>query len=160
MRIYTRIPLEERFWDKVNKSGPFGCWIWTGVTTGDGYGQIYDNGKMFCAHRVAFELTNGIIPKRMCIDHICHNPACVNPTHLRLATVSDNNHNSIIPKTNTSGFKGVFWHTQYSKWQAQIRCNGKRIYLGRFDSPEDAYTAYCEAAKRLHGDFANFGGVA
>lgn len=34
---------------------------------------------------------------------------------------------------------------------------GKKIHLGLFESPSEAHLAYCEAAKKLHGEFANFG---
>lgn len=30
---------EERFWEKVNKDGPNGCWVWTAGTT-RGYGAF------------------------------------------------------------------------------------------------------------------------
>jgi hypothetical protein len=43
------------------------------------------------------------------------------------------------------------------KWRACIYINGKRKHLGCFNNKDDAFAAYCEAAKELHGEFANFG---
>lgn len=43
--------------------------------------------------------------------------------------------------------KGWHWHSRLKCWQALIRVNGKRRYLGKFDSEHDARSAY-EAAKR------------
>lgn len=43
------------------------------------------------------------------------------------------------------------------RWRAEIFFEGKRKSLGRFKSPDEAYAAYCKAAKELHGEFANFG---
>ena len=57
-------------------------------------------------------------------------------------------------KNNTSGYKGVCWHKGTGKWVVRITYNLKRISLGYFDAPEEAYKAYCEAAVRLHGEFA------
>jgi hypothetical protein len=40
------------------------------------------------------------------------------------------------------------------KWEARIMAFGQLHYLGYYEAPEEAHTAYCEAALRLHGDFA------
>ncbi len=46
--------------------------------------------------------------------------------------------------------------SHYGKWKATIGHKRRKIYLGRFDTPELAYAAYCAAAKELHGEFACF----
>jgi hypothetical protein len=40
-------------------------------------------------------------------------------------------------------------------WQATIKHDNKVHYLGCFHTKEEAHDAYCEAAKRFHGSFAN-----
>lgn len=59
------------------------------------------------------------------------------------------------PPAVTSKFRGVCWHRQYRKWQAQIKIDGKQTWLGRFTVEADAAHAYDTAAREHFGDFAS-----
>lgn len=84
---FSRLPFEERFWNKVKKTKT--CWIWK-ATISCGYGQLGGNGNRKLAHRVSYEMTYGKIPKGMLILHQCDNKSCVNPSHLKTGTYSQN----------------------------------------------------------------------
>jgi hypothetical protein len=82
-------------------------------------------------------------------DHINRNTLDNRRKNLRVVSRSGNNLNSKIPKNNSSGYKGV--QLVGNRWRAAIGYKGGRKYLGRFDNAEEAYQAYVEAAKDLHG---------
>lgn len=82
---------ETRFWNFVDKTGPDGCWLWTGGNN-RGYGLFWLGGQptQVYAHRFAYELCVGPIPAGLEIDHLCFVRSCVNPDHLEAVTTSVN----------------------------------------------------------------------
>lgn len=81
----------EKFWHYVDKSaGPAACWPWTYTKSARGYGVLYIGKKQKGAHRIAYQLTNGAIPRGLFVCHSCDNPICCNPAHLWLGTSSEN----------------------------------------------------------------------
>ena len=83
-----KVSVEDRFWEKVDKSGD--CWLWTASTKDGQYGCFWMNGRSTFAHRTAWEIHNGPIPDGILVCHTCDTPLCVRPAHLWLGTNADN----------------------------------------------------------------------
>ncbi len=92
-----------RFWSYVNMAGPVcshrpelgPCWLWTGGQRGKGYGAFNAEKpggryRMVNAHRYAYELTAGVVPVGLVLDHLCENGMCVNPAHLEAVSNGEN----------------------------------------------------------------------
>lgn len=82
----------ERHADKIEYGAPSGCWLWTASTRGKGYGTVWVRGKKRYAHREAYEAVHGAgSANGLIVRHRCDTPLCVNPAHLVIGTVADNN---------------------------------------------------------------------
>ena len=75
-------------------------------------------------------------------------------SNLRVATHQQNMRNRGPNRNGTSGFKGVTWNRSRSKWQTAINIDRRLVFIGRFDSAEEAARAYNAAALEHHGEFA------
>jgi hypothetical protein len=54
----------------------------------------------------------------------------------------------------SSRYKGVHWHREHRKWEAQITYRGRLIHIGYYDYETDAAIAYDDMAVELFGEFA------
>lgn len=79
----------KRFWIYVDKKEKDECWEWTGCKMHEGYGVTGYKGKSLRAHRVSWMIANGKEPSQS-ILHKCNNRGCVNPSHLRDGTHTEN----------------------------------------------------------------------
>ena len=125
-----------------------------GSNTSDGYIQIMLFKKNYKAHRLAWAMHYGIWPTDR-IDHIDPRNKLDNRiVNLREATASENAKNKRMPINNTSGYIGV--GKRGDKWYAYIKVDDKQIYLGTFDTKDEAIQARKQAEK-LYGFHENHG---
>lgn len=128
------------------------CLTWLGSKTRLGYGQMSYRNKLESVHRVAWIVANGPIPSGMEVDHTCHNRACVNIDHLRLAEHYQNGR-------NLSGA-----HSRSKSGVRNVRAIGNRYavtvgktYIGRFDTLEAAASAAEKERASQYGEFSGRG---
>jgi len=126
---------------------------------GNGYARakwVDENGNIqnILLHQAVAQLSGKIVQPWEEIDHKDGDKLNCLDNNLRVCTPAQNQRNKKIQNNNTSGDKGVTWSKKARKWQAQITVNGDVIFLGYFDTKEDAARAYNAAAIIHHGEFA------
>jgi hypothetical protein len=117
------------------------------------YFRVGINGRKYHIHRIVYALTHGVDPSGKSLDHIDGDGLNNNPINLRLATQAENGRNRGKNQNNTSGRKGVYWHSQKNKWASRIKVDGRNLYLGIFCDIESASAAYEAAAREHFGEF-------
>lgn len=85
-----------------------GCWPWRGAVNQDGYGTLWAEGGKRTAHRLAWRYAFGPIPDGLCVCHACDNKLCVRPTHLYIATSSQNSKDAAAHHLYASGDRHPF----------------------------------------------------
>jgi len=99
---------QERFWNRIEKLET-GCWEWQAFRNRKGYGQMSLQGRLILAHRFSFYIHNGHLSSELFVMHICDNPPCCNPAHLRLGTNKENMQDAAqkgrMPKGNSHPFR-------------------------------------------------------
>ena len=123
----------------------------------DGYSVIAYGKSHLMIHRVVWTMFNRQMVKGEDIDHINGNRGDNRIENLRLCSRADNLKNAQRRKDNTSGIKGIGFHALSKKWRARISIDGKQIYLGLFNSLEEAECAIVKVRAKAHGKFANHG---
>ena len=120
----------DRVLNRVERIPFSGCWVFTGAINHFGYGIVglQNSKKIDRTHRVAYRHFKGEIPTGLVIDHICRNPACVNPRHLQAISQSDNIKRSLLVKMRGArthckhGHEFTPENTKYVKGQRGRRC--------------------------------------
>ena len=111
-----------------------------------GYRMIGLFGVRIYAHRLAWMIVNGDLGDKQ-IDHINGDRLDNRISNLRLVSVAQNMQNLKKSTKNTTGFKGVSFYKAYNKFCAEPKVDGKKYFLGYFDTPEEAHNAY--VAKKI-----------
>lgn len=67
-----------------------GCWVWQGTKNKEGYGRVKYRGRLWLAHRLSCIILDKNPLIGDVLDHMCNNPPCINPDHLRDTTQREN----------------------------------------------------------------------
>ena len=121
-----------------------------------GYLIIRINGIGYMAHRLAYLYMTGSFPIER-TDHKDLDKTNNRWNNIREATSSENVFNISTPCNNTSGYKGVYYDKNHSRWVAQGAINNKQIYIGSSKDIEVAKEIRRTWAKEHHGEFYNEG---
>lgn len=109
----------------------------------------------FKVHRIVFSLFHQrLASPDFVVDHIDGNTINNDPMNLREITKAQNNRNSGIRKDNFIGIRGVCPSGHTKPWSAYISINGKKTFLGEFQTIEEASSAYKEADLKYSGGFS------
>ena len=141
------------FWKVAPKQSKVRVGDVAGSLKSSGYIRVQYKGQLLSIHRVAWALHYGKWPSAF-IDHKNRDRSDNRIENLRECSHAENMRNRPKAYSNKSGLKGVW--SEDGVFRASIAVNGKVIKLGRFRTAEEGHLAYCEAAKRLHKEFASF----
>tara|TARA_R110000868_G_scaffold153337_1_gene378692 strand:- start:59 stop:586 length:528 start_codon:yes stop_codon:yes gene_type:complete len=132
----------------------FGCWRtgvewYAGCPNNCGHLRIWFLGHLYQAHRLAWLYITGAWPKHE-IDHINGVKTDNRFANLRDVTRNINQQNLTKPMKSKKSCQliGAYWN--HDRWMAIIKVDKKQIYLGRFDTPEEAHAAYVGAKRVMH----------
>jgi hypothetical protein len=107
--------------------------------------------RAYQAPRLAWLYMTGEWPETT-VDHEDRNPSNDKWSNLRLATKAQQARNQILHSHNTSGILGVY--ERGGKYCAAIKFNYRQIWLGTFDTEEEAIDARRAAELKYFGEFA------
>lgn len=122
-----------------------------GWIDGQGYLYIRLRGKLYVAQRLVFLYMTGEWPEGV-VDHINRDVGDNSWGNLRDVPKGINQENRVgACKNNKSGLLGVSPNGE--RWTAKIGHLYRQIYLGTFDTPEEAHKVYLKAKCELHEGF-------
>lgn len=117
----------------------------------EGYRVIQLNGSKYKEHRLVWLYVHANWPNE--IDHKNGKRG-----DNRLDNLRDVDHTATVINSEravgVSGLRGVKFDPKTSKWRSRIGYGYQRVWLGPFDTAEEAYAAYLAAAEKVHGQYA------
>jgi hypothetical protein len=142
-------PIKKDRWQEEDRGYETPCHIWRLGLNGGGYARSVILGRAYTEHRRRFEEAFGTLPPQSQVDHMCRQRDCVRLDHLRAVTPAQNMQNLSPQRGRASQHRGVSWDKRRGRWNAYVKVNGTRTYLGAFADEEEAAEAARLARREL-----------
>jgi hypothetical protein len=138
LRINSQLPKLSpsdiaRFEAKVDRAGgPKACWPWKAGLFPEGYGEFWvgsknNGGRMYLAHRIAYQIKGGSFPRENLVCHSCDNPPCCNPVHLWLGGDVDNARDKEAKGRSNNHTGDAHWSRKKPRFLARGSSHGSRL---------------------------------
>lgn len=154
MDTTSKIKLATRFMMKVSIPCISGhvvkspCWEWVGSKQKKGYG-LFKQGKhggTTLAHRISYEIFSGVkVPDNLTIDHLCRNRECVNPAHLEVVTLQENQARRVLVTHCPRGH-------EYTDDNTYVYTRKNRIHKTTNKNLQDKTCKKCELLRKKQND--------
>lgn len=132
--------------------------VWTRPDGLVSYWQVKVKQQVYYVHRIVYSLRVGcVLDIDTRIDHNDGDGLNNKKLNLRKADCFENNYNARLKTNNTSGYKGVSWHTVAKSWRVRVRFKGKCFTINGCPTPEKANELARELREKLHKEFTNHG---
>lgn len=123
-----------------------------GALSQHGYWGLRICNRFISGHRVAWLYMTGTLPDQpVSVDHVNGNRADNRWANLRLATYEQQSWNAPAHHCSKSGLKGAWPCRSTGRWMSMLQCGKRRLWLGRFDTAEQAHEAWINAATKERG---------
>lgn len=110
-----------------------------------GYLYVQVHGRLYLVHRVVMLMCYGFCGEGLEVDHLNHVRNDNRLFNLRFVTRRENQRNQSLSSKSSTGVTGVYFSKARKKYVAQIMVDGEKIFLGRFETLEEAAAARAEA---------------
>lgn len=115
-------------------------------STNRGYCVVKINKKQYLVHRLIWLYVYGKWPSCQ-IDHIDGNRSNNNINNLREVSIQGNGRNRI--EHRNGHLLGTTYRKDLKKWYSQIQIEKKKVFLGSYNTQQEAHKAYLEKLQEI-----------
>lgn len=153
LELFNYDPVTGYVYNRITRNGTAIAGNRAGSKEPNGYRRIGLRYNHYGEHQIIWMMSYGWWPTE--IDHINGVRDDNRITNLREVGRSQNRINS-RSGYGKSGLYGAHWIESAGKWYARIVVAGKQIYLGSFDSAQEAHETAVDASREYHGEYTSY----
>jgi hypothetical protein len=110
------------------------------VVLSDGGGHSTQKSKYI--HRLVAEAFKGPIKKGQIVNHLDSDVSNNHDDNLEIISQRDNCLHGLKRRVKSSKYPGVHLEAKTQYWKSMARKDGKKVYLGKFNTEDEAFLAY------------------